>query len=481
MRRPNPPVVRLRHQEQGTQFLKQRTAAALFDEQGLGKTKQLIDAITEEVSDGRITGALIICPNGLKSTWADEIGRHSNARAAVFGSGRSARRQAFRSLKAVFYVINYEAVPAELPALRALLRLRPMALVLDESHRIKTPAARITRSILALRADAARRYIMTGTPIANKPDDIWSQVFFLDDGERLGTSFESFKARYGSPSSGYRRIEELRDQLASISLRREKEGTVNLPEKRFSRVKVVLEGQQREMYETLRTELELWVRALTGEEVLQQAENVLSRLLRLAQIASNPGLLDASYDEVPAKFKALDELLPLHKDESAGKVLVWTSFVPNISAVLARYEFLRPVAIHGEVDGKARDDAVRAFRQDPSVRLMVANPAAAREGLTLTEARTAIYLDRTFNLVDFLQSQDRIHRLSQKYPCDIILLLAENTVDEFVDFSLAQKHRLARYAQGDISEIAPADLAMQKPDVLRALTAPGTRQSNGHD
>jgi SNF2 family DNA or RNA helicase len=100
---------------------------------------------------------------------------------------------------------------------------------------------------------------------------------------------------------------------------------------------------------------------------------------------------------------------------------------------------------------------------------MIANPAAAREGLTLTEARTAVYLDRTFNLVDFLQSQDRIHRLSQEHPCQIVLLIAENTVDEFIDFSLSQKHRLARYTQADSDEISPGDLALQKPDVLRAL------------
>ena len=86
----------------------------------------------------------------------------------------------------MFYVINYEAVAAELPSLRALLRFKRIALVLDESHRIKTPGARVTRAVHALRVNAAKRYIMTGTPVANKPEDLWSQCFFLDDGERWG-------------------------------------------------------------------------------------------------------------------------------------------------------------------------------------------------------------------------------------------------------------------------------------------------------
>src|SRR4051794_15361538 len=107
------------------------------------------------------------------------------------------------------------------------------------------------------------------------------------------------------------------------------------------------------------------------------------------------------------------------------------------------------------MDGSSRQRVVRDFKNDPGVRLLIANPAAAREGLTLTQASTAIYVDRTFNLVDFLQSQDRIHRLSQTQPCEIILLVAENSIDEFVDYSIAQKHRLAQYTQSDTNEISP--------------------------
>jgi SNF2 family DNA or RNA helicase len=121
------------------------------------------------------------------------------------------------------------------------------------------------------------------------------------------------------------------------------------------------------------------------------------------------------------------------------------------------------------MDSKSRNAAVAAFKNNAAVRLLIANPAAAREGLTLTRARTAIYLDRTFNLVDFLQSQDRIHRLSQANPCEIVILNAAGTIDEFVDFSLAQKHRLAKYTQGDTDAIATEDLELRKPDLLRAL------------
>lgn len=462
----------LPHQDEGTRFLREREAAALFDEQGLGKSRQLIDAIAQDVREGVLRGALIVCPNTIKNTWAEEIERYSDLRYAVFGSGQSARRTTFRSLRASFYIINYEAVTAELPSLKALLRFKPMALVLDESHRIKTPVARVTRSIHALRSDAAKRYIMSGTPVANKPQDVWAQYFFLDGGTTMGASFEAFKSRFCLAGGGYTHVDELRDRLASLALRREKNGTVELPSKTLVRVPVTLAGEQLRMYREMRNSLALWIQTLSGEEILARADNILTRLVRLAQLASNPALIDAAYHENPAKFAALDQLLPSYLRDAREKVIVWTSFVGNISRLMERFSEFRPVCLHGEMESKERNVAIKRFQRDPDTRLLVANPAAAREGLTLTQARIAIYLDRTFNLVDFLQSQDRIHRLSQTRPCEIVLLTAEGTIDEFIDFSIGQKHRLARYTQRDTDDIGPADLALQKPDLLRALLEP---------
>jgi SWI/SNF-related matrix-associated actin-dependent regulator 1 of chromatin subfamily A len=466
----------LPHQKEGTRFLREREAAALLDEQGLGKSRQLIDAISQSIREGTLDGALIVCPNTVKTTWGEEIEQHSSLRYAVFGSGRKARRVAFRSLRAILYVINYEAVAGELPSLRALLRFKRMALVLDESHRIKTPTARVTRAVHSLRSDAARRYIMTGTPVANKPEDLWTQYFFLDDGATLGSSFEAFRARFCTSNGGYVRVDELRERLASVSLRREKDRTIELPSKTITPVSVSLAGRQLQMYEQMRNELALWIRDLSGAEILARADNILTRLVRLAQLASNPALIDSRYQETPVKFAALDELLPAYLRGSSSKVIVWTSFVGNIPLLLKRFSSLRPVCLHGEMDRKSRDRAIRAFKSDPSVRLLIANPAAAREGLTLTQANTAIYVDRTFNLVDFLQSQDRIHRLSQTKACEIILLIAEGTIDEFIDFSIGQKHRLARYTQYDTDEISPMDLALEKPNLLRALIEPTMTQ-----
>jgi SNF2 family DNA or RNA helicase len=474
---PARPVVPLAHQAEGTDFIATRAAAALFDEQGLGKTKQLIDAVEREVDEGTLAGALVICPNTLKSTWAREIERHSTLPYSVFGSGKSARRLAFGSLKATFYVINYEAVAREVTSLRALLRFKRLALVLDESHRIKSPDAKVTRALHRLKGEAAKRVIMTGTPVANKPEDLWSQLFFLDDGATLGASFEDFRRRYCTVSGGYVHVKDLRDQLAAVALRRLKDTALTLPSKTVVPVTVELSCRQAELYHRMREDLYLWVRSLTGAQILADAENILVRLLRLAQLASNPALIDASYKETPAKFSALDRLLEdVFARGPEQKAIVWTSFVGNITALAERYARYRPVTLYGEMDAENREHALRAFMEDPGVRLFIGNPAAGREGLTLTTANVAVYLDRTFNLVDYLQSQDRIHRISQTEDCEIYVFLAERTIDEFIEFALAQKLRLARYVQHDAARLDPRDAALKKPDILRALLAPARQQ-----
>lgn len=155
-------------------------------------------------------------------------------------------------------------------------------------------------------------------------------------------------------------------------------------------------------------------------------------------------------------------------DESCKRIKLTTDSVKlrelGSAGVLAFESLYRNAALAGNV----HSDVIR-------LPPLVANPAAAREGLTLAEANMAVYLDRTFNLVDYLQSQDRIHRISQTRPRIIILLVAEGTIDEFVDFSLEQMHRLARYAQSDVDSVTGKGLALSKPEILRALVEPTSK------
>lgn len=170
-------------------------------------------------------------------------------------------------------------------------------------------------------------------------------------------------------------------------------------------------------------------------------------------------------DYYRARMSGLEPSLP-EKDE---KVIIWSSFVDNITTLKNRYKKYNSLTIYGKMTIDERNKSIKWFQEDPDYKVLIANPAAAKEGLTLTAANNAIYLDRTFNLVDYLQSQDRIHRISQKKECNIFIIIAKDTVDEYVDELLTKKNEIAKLIQGDIDHITfPQDL-LTKEKLLSIL------------
>ena len=461
------------HQLEAITHIQNHDAVALFDEQGLGKTKMVIEALCNNMASGELDGAIIVCRKHLIDVWQDEIQCHSRLRSVVLRGTPATKGRRFLTYSH-FYLINYEATFGELERLKALMGIRKMALVLDESHAIKNPDTVTAKTILGLRGASRKRIIITGTPVANRPLDLWSQYYFLDGGQLLGTSFEDFRKRYTPQlgGNGLRQNESrfavLRQTVEANSIRRRKAEVLELPEKTFVDVAVSLEPKQQAMYDQLRKELRLTVMTLQGEVEIDEASELFKRLLRLVQVASNPRLVDPSYDAVPAKFSALDKIVKQVVDEGL-KVIVWTSFVDNVRALRRRYAEHGAVMIFGGVAMEDRRLVVRRFRDDIETRVLVANPAAAREGLTLTAANNAVYVDRSFNLVDYLQSQDRIHRISQTRPCTINKLLAKGTIDEYVDELLYKKHKLAGFLQGDESSLDSTRQYLSKAQLLEIL------------
>ena len=174
----------------------------------------------------------------------------------------------------------------------------------------------------------------------------------------------------------------------------------------------------------------------------------MKRLLRLVQCASNPALIDDRFDQEPGKYGLLLDMCREFTVDS--KVIIWTGFVQNVDWLAAKLADLRPVRIHGALPISQRDKAVDDFTNSSNL-VLIATPGAAKEGLTLTAANHAIFFDRSFSLDDYLQAQDRIHRISQTRECFIHNLIAHDTIDEWVDVLLTAKYRAAQLAQGDIN------------------------------
>jgi SNF2 family DNA or RNA helicase len=125
--------------------------------------------------------------------------------------------------------------------------------------------------------------------------------------------------------------------------------------------------------------------------------------------------------------------------------------------------------IFGDIPLDERASIVARFQTSPDLNVLIANPAAAREGLTLTAANHAIYIDRTFNLLDYLQSQDRIHRISQERPAYIHNLVGIETIDAYIDDVVYRKQAVAEYVYGDSHELVMPPREFTKDDILRLL------------
>ena len=461
----------LQYQIEASNFIRDNSQIALFDEMGLGKTKIVLDSLLENLNEGVINCALIICKKTLMHTWEYEIEKHTHLHSIILGGNEREKDMKFMG-NSPFYIINYDSIIKEVKRLRMLLKIKNAAIVLDESHRIKDPNSKAAQAIFLLAPVAKKRIILSGTPVANRPYDIWSQFYFLDLGRLLGKNYESFKKEYSvnlkNNEFNNNKMQELRALINSVSIRRLKQDVLELPNKKFESVYIKLSGKQKEMYTQLKEDLYLDISNMSGEEIRDNSENILKRLLRLNQIASNPKLIDDNYNEEPAKFFVLDKLIEkiLSKNE---KLIIWSSFIENIVMLKVRYKKYNAVCVFGKITIEDRHKAIKKFTDDAECKILIANPAAAREGLTLTVANNAIYLDRSFNLVDYVQSQDRIHRISQNKDCLIINILASDTVDIYIDEIIYKKQNIAKFLQGDSDEIMPNKQFLTKEELINIL------------
>ena len=433
--------------------------AAVFHEQGLGKTKIGIDLALYWIQSKAVDSVIIVTKRGLIQNWIDELRFHTHVVPRLISQDRKANFLAFNS-PARIYLTHYEVLTSEQSRLALFSETRTLGIILDESHKIKNPTTAISRSLFDLSEHFARRVIMTGTPVANRPYDLWSQIRFLDQGAALGTDFEAFRKQLDLTNDLSRNSEKAKhfeEALAGVfglirafSVRETKQGAdIQLPQKNYNTITVEMEARQAELYTEYKRDFAS-ILLQSGQPVLDEAEDTLKRLLRLVQVASNPRLIDDSYRETPAKLYVLRNLVDEIIDRGE-KVIIWTSFTANVDWLAKEFRTYGAARIHGKLSYEQRTSSVKAFKQDPDCKVLIATPASAKEGLTLTVANNAVFYDRSFSLDDYLQAQDRIHRISQAKDCTITILKAEGTIDDWVDKLLAAKSLAAQLAQGDIS------------------------------
>jgi superfamily II DNA or RNA helicase len=409
--------------------------ALLADDMGLGKTLQALCAVR-----GR---SLVVAPTSVLHGWAQEARRFRPALSCNTYHGPGRRLDPEADLTLTTYAIlrlDADALAAE----------DWDTLVLDESQSIKNPASQSAQA--AFRLPGAFRVALTGTPVENRLDELWSQLHFTHPGLLGGR--KSFDERYaqriaaGDTDAAVR----LRERIRPFVLRRTKsEVAPELPPRTEVVVHAELSQQERALYDAIRatTRKEVVEKLAAGAPVFQ----ALEALLRLRQAACHPGLVPGQSAPTSAKLELLLALLEEAVAEG-HKALVfsqWTSLLDRVEPLLQTSElgFAR-------LDGATRDRGavVSRFQNDDGPPILLVSLKAGGTGLNLTAADHVFILDPWWNPAAEDQAADRAHRIGQDRPVLITRLVARNTVEEGILALQATKRRLADAALTDAGAAA---------------------------
>jgi SNF2 family DNA or RNA helicase len=451
------------YQKKGVDFLKKHPQAILADEMGLGKTAQAIKAV--EGADP----ALIVATGGLRYFWKDEIMKWTGCRASdIWIIGEEAQ-----NYDATWWIVSWESLAARTFKKRIIdegntARLNKAmkakgitldALVADEAHRMKNRAAGRSKAIMGLQPPV--KYLLTGTPIINRPDELWMLLHYLD--RRKFRGYWKFFHEYvhaipnvfgGYEILGIRDVEGLTTLLKDYVVRRRIVDVYkDLPERIYQTIPIEMTVGQRKVYDELRTQMEATIystRALQvlveGGDISTLTENDIQQLLvpgalalltRLRQVVLSVGTLN---DDLDADSPKLDVVMDLLDEREGLQTVVTTQFVWAVSALAKRLDKRKVPygTLTGEVSDKQRADNVKRF-QAGELKVLLMTTQTGGEGWTLTAADAMISIDKPMSPAVQWQAEDRLRYHLQNRGVKYYSLQAMGTVEDRVEELLSRK------------------------------------------
>ena len=430
------------YQQEAVERMLASESFLLADEMGLGKTVSSLWEIRERGRTQGVNRVLIVCPKSVISVWQDHIA-WLLPKAERFGSVREMLAMGF-STHIQFVVTNYEQVRINNSA---YMKVFWDYVISDEAHYLKNRKALRTRATKRLRAKYKRA--LSGTPMVNRPDELWSILNWLYPSrfKSYWRYFEYF-VRYVQlvgPHGSYKKIigpknvDELKEILAPFMLRRLKRDVLKeLPEKYYTHLRVQMSPQQRRAYEEMRKESLAWVGSHEDEPV--PAPMVVARLTRLRQFAAAYAYRDDEgnmrMSEPSCKLDALMELL----EDTEEPIVVYSQFKQMIKMAEVRLAKAKIpyVSLTGDTANTERGPLVERF-QSGKARVFLGTTKAGGVGITLHRASTVVFLDRSWSPADNLQAEDRLHRIGQKNAVQVIIIQSDAKVDQDVEKKLELK------------------------------------------
>ena len=498
-----------RHQREAFEFSKDRAAAALFCEQRTGKSLTVIATAAYLYAAKKIDALVVFAPAGVHRNWVtDELPKHAapflDYRALAWQSTKSSLVWYKKELEALLahpglavLTVNYDVLQGQRNGIKYLtrfLRARKILAVADESTALKTWAAKQTKGAVNFARRCPYRRILTGTPVTEGPLGLFGQCQFLG-ADLLGyTSYTLFKARYAAREDGYNphtgqtfkkqkvddqgrkvylHLDELQARVARFSYQVTRAQCADLPPLQVVPRPFELTGAQRKVYDDLREEYRA---EINGTPVT--AANILTRYLRLQQVASNywPAARtavvcaacagegcgvcsDLGVAEVDEPLTRIGETNPRLNALSAEaeqlppgeQAIVWTRFRQDVDDVLQELKRLGKTAVRydGQVSADERAANRDLFKAGGS-QFFVANQMTkgAIFGQDFSNAHTLFYYSHHFSLERWLQSIDRVETLARTWSLAAVVFTAVDTVDELILAAHAEKRRLSDVVLG---------------------------------
>ena len=456
----------LPYQLDGIAFAVGAGRAILADDMGLGKTIQgigIAELLARQVGIGKV---LVVCPASLKSQWQQEIHRFSGRSAQLVLGRAEERHEQYRS-DCFFTICNYEQVLRDEAAIGAI---EWDLILLDEGQRIKNWESKTSQLIRSLHSRYA--VVLSGTPLENRLDELYTVCNFVDD-QRLGPAYEFFhRHRIVSETGrveGFQNLDDVRAKLKPILLRRTRDQVIGeLPERTTSVIKIRPTQEQADIH----TGAMQNVVRITSKRFLTEMDLLqLQKYLLICRMSADSSfLVDKQEPGYSTKLDRIEELLGELAELPDRKVIIfseWRRMLDLIEPLLEAVE-MDFVRLDGQVPQKKRAAIVNSFQTDPECRVILMSNAGST-GLNLQAANTVINVDLPWNPAVLEQRIARAHRMGQKNPVHVYLLVTEDTIEEKLLDTLAMKQDLALAALDADSEVNEVMLESGMEELRRRL------------
>lgn len=468
------------HQVEGVLYGLNHNTFLLGDEQGLGKTKQIIDLAGLRKNTEGLKHCLIICGvNGNKYNWQNEVSVHSDEKSWILGTRFTKRTNKefvgssqdklddLSNLPDCLFIITNIETLRQLSRKDKRKTIYPFAdkinqlcdsgeigmIAFDECHKAANPDSSQGKAMLSLKGKY--KIAMTGTPLMNKPLDLYFPLRWLGYEDH---SFYAFKNYYcifdgfGNPN-GYKNLGDLRSIVEQVMLRRLKDEVLDLPPKIHTVEYVDMYSDQKKVYEEVKSELR------ENIDKLKVGPNPLAQMIRLRQATGYPGILSTEIKE-SAKMDRMVELVE-EITSSGGKCIIFSNWEQIASVVKQKLVAYRPAYIVGNVKTEDRFKEMDRFQHDNNCKVIIGTIGAMGTGFTLNAASDVIFLDSPWNRALKDQAEDRAHRIGTRGTVNVRTIVCKDTIDEKIENVVYKKGKLSDMLIDGNAEIKSKDSFIQ--------------------